>query len=91
MLRLRTKPRTTMTHVEKEIKNEKTISHYQNKESFFIKIIVLKTKLRFMLRLRTKLGTIITITEQSNWLHELVSTSGVTKQVKEKLLLDFRQ
>ena len=78
-------------HAEKEIKNENNISHYQNKESFFMKIIVLKVKLRFMLRLRTKLGTIITITDQSIWLHELVSIFGVTKQVKEKLLLDFRQ
>ena len=31
-------------HAEKEIKNEKIISHYQNKESFFKKNINSKTK-----------------------------------------------
>ena len=52
-------------HAEKEIKNEKIKSHYQIKASFFVKTIALKTKLRFMLRLRTKLKSRFTITEQS--------------------------
>ena len=56
-------------HAEKKIEKKKIKSHYQIKASFFMKIIVLKTKLRLMLQLRTKLGTSITITEQSIWLH----------------------
>ena len=74
-------------HAEKEIKNERIISHYQNKESFFKKNINSKTKMLFMLRLRTKLKTRFTITVQSIWLHESITISGVFKQ--KKLLVDF--
>ena len=76
-------------NAEKEIKNEKIISHYQNKESFFKKNINPKTKMLFMLPLRTKLKTRFTKTVQSIRIHESITISGVTKQ--KKLLLDFGQ